>query len=108
MSTEEKQNSPTYQDSNLIEYPQNEKEVSIFIKRFYKPEPTNSIGIFDLKLKYPLFENFQQNSSSFRVIKFILRLFFFSAFLRNEKFLHLQLVLPDMLSLKLLLIFQVK
>ena len=36
MSTEEKQNSPTYQDSNSVEYPQNEREVSSFIKKFYK------------------------------------------------------------------------
>ena len=36
MSIEEKQNFQTYQDSNLIEYPQNEKEVSNFIKKFYK------------------------------------------------------------------------
>ena len=36
MSTEEKQNFPTYQDSNPIEYPQNEREVSSFIKKFYK------------------------------------------------------------------------
>ena len=36
MSTEEKQNFPTYQDSDSIEYPQNEKEVSSFIKKFYK------------------------------------------------------------------------
>ena len=36
MSTEEKQNFPTYQDSNFVEYPQNEKEVSNFIKKFYK------------------------------------------------------------------------
>ena len=32
MSIEEKQNSPTYQDSETIEYPQNEREVSNFIK----------------------------------------------------------------------------
>jgi len=32
----EKQNFPTYQDSNSVEYPQNEKEVSNFIKKFYK------------------------------------------------------------------------
>ena len=45
MSTEEKQNSPTYQDSNSIEYPQNEKEVSIFIKRFYKSNiPIELVG----------------------------------------------------------------
>jgi len=36
MSIEEKQNSPTYQDSDSIEYPQTEKEVSAFIKKFYK------------------------------------------------------------------------
>ena len=37
MSIEEKQNSLTYQDSdNNIEYPQNEKEVSSFVKKNYK------------------------------------------------------------------------
>ena len=36
MSTEEKQNFPTYQDSNYSEYPNNEKEVSSLIKKFYK------------------------------------------------------------------------
>ena len=36
MSIEEKQNFPTYQDSDSIKYPQNEKEVSSFIKKFYK------------------------------------------------------------------------
>ena len=36
MSIEEKQNSPTYQDFNSIEYPLNEKEVSSLIKKFYK------------------------------------------------------------------------
>jgi len=36
MSIEEKQNFPTYQDSDSIEYPQNEKEVSSIIKKFYK------------------------------------------------------------------------
>ena len=36
MSTEENQNFPTYQDSNSTEYPQNEKEVSSCIKKFYK------------------------------------------------------------------------
>ena len=36
MSTEEKQNSPTYQDSDLATYPQNEREVVNFIKKFYK------------------------------------------------------------------------
>ena len=36
MSTEEKQNFPTYQDSNSTEYPQSEKEVSNCIKKFCK------------------------------------------------------------------------
>ena len=45
MSIEEKQNFPTYQDSNSVEYPQNEKEVSNFIKKFYKSGiPVELIG----------------------------------------------------------------
>ena len=36
MSIEEKLNFPTYQNSDSFEYPQNEKEVSNFIKKFYK------------------------------------------------------------------------
>ena len=45
MSTEEKQNFPTYQDSNSVEYPQNEIEVSNFIKKFYKSNvPIELIG----------------------------------------------------------------
>ena len=45
MSTEEKQNFPTYQDSDSIKYPQNEKEVSSFIKKFYKSNiPIELIG----------------------------------------------------------------
>ena len=45
MSIEEKQNFPTYQDSDSIEYPQNEKEVSQFIKKFYKSNtPIELIG----------------------------------------------------------------
>ena len=45
MSIEEKQNFPTYQDSNSIEYPQNEREVSSFIKKFYKANiPIELIG----------------------------------------------------------------
>ena len=35
MSTEEKQNFPTYQDTN-VDYPQSEKEVAGFIKKYYK------------------------------------------------------------------------
>ena len=45
MSTEEKQNSQTYQDSDSIKYPQNEKEVSSFIKKFYKSNiPIELVG----------------------------------------------------------------
>ena len=45
MSIEEKQNFPTYQNSDSIEYPQNEKEVSQFIKKFYKSNtPIELIG----------------------------------------------------------------
>ena len=36
MSAEEKQNSQTYQGSNSIEHPENEKDVSEYIRRFYK------------------------------------------------------------------------
>ena len=42
---EEKQNFQTFQDSNSIEYPQNEKEVSHFIRKFYKQNiPIELIG----------------------------------------------------------------
>jgi len=45
MSIEEKQNSPIYQDSSSVEYPQNEKEVSSFVKNFYKTNvPIELIG----------------------------------------------------------------
>ena len=45
MSIKEKQNSPTYQDSNSIVYPEKEKEVSNFIKKFYKSNiPIELIG----------------------------------------------------------------
>jgi len=45
MSIEEKQNFPTYQDSDSIEYPQNEREVSTFIKKFYKSNiPIELVG----------------------------------------------------------------
>jgi len=45
MSTEEKQNSPTYQDSDFFQYPRNEKEVSLLIKKFYKSNiPIEIIG----------------------------------------------------------------
>ena len=46
MSIEEKQNFPTYQDSNSTEFPQNEKEVSTFIKKFYKSNiPSELVGL---------------------------------------------------------------
>ena len=45
MSTEEKQNSPTSQDFDSIEYPQSEKEVSNLIKKFYKSNmPIELVG----------------------------------------------------------------
>ena len=45
MSIEEKQSFPTYRDSNSFEYPKNEKEVSNFIKKFYKSNvPIELIG----------------------------------------------------------------
>lgn len=46
MSIEEKQNSPIYLDSNSIEYPLNEKEVSNLIKKFYKSTiPIELVGL---------------------------------------------------------------
>jgi len=45
MSIEEKQNFPTFQDSDSVEYPQNEKEISSFIKKFYKSNiPVEILG----------------------------------------------------------------
>ena len=45
MSIEEEQNFPTYQDSDSVEYPQNENEVSSLIKKFYKSNlPIELIG----------------------------------------------------------------
>ena len=45
MSIEEKQNSQTYLDSENIEYPQNEREVSNYIKKNYKSNtPIELIG----------------------------------------------------------------
>ena len=45
MSIEEKQNFLISQDSDSVEYPQNEKEVSSFIKKFYKSNiPVELIG----------------------------------------------------------------
>ena len=45
MSIEEKQNFQTYQDSDSIKYPQNEKEVSSLIKKFYKSNiPVELVG----------------------------------------------------------------
>ena len=45
MSTEEKQNFPTSQDSDSIKYPQDEREVSNFIRKFYKSNiPIKLVG----------------------------------------------------------------
>ena len=45
MSIKEKQNFPASQDFNSIEYPKDEKEVSNFIKKFYKSNtPIEIIG----------------------------------------------------------------
>ena len=45
MSIEEKQNFQTFQDSNDKEYPNNEKEVQSFIKKYYKSGlPVELIG----------------------------------------------------------------
>jgi len=45
MSIEEKQNSQIFQDSDSIEYPKSEKEVSDLIKRFYKSNlPIELVG----------------------------------------------------------------
>ena len=45
MSTEEKQNFQTYQDSDSIIYPQKEKEVSELIKSYHKANvPIEIIG----------------------------------------------------------------
>ena len=45
MSIEEKQNFPTFQDSNSTEYPQNEHEVATLIRKFYKSNiPIELIG----------------------------------------------------------------
>ena len=45
MSTEEKQNFPTYQDSDSAEYPLNEKEVSEFVRQVYKSNiPIELVG----------------------------------------------------------------
>ena len=45
MSTKEKQNFPIYQDSNSIEYPENEKAVSRYIRQFYKSNiPIELVG----------------------------------------------------------------
>ena len=45
MSTEEKQNFPTFQDSDSIKYPVNESGLSSFIKKFYKSNiPIELVG----------------------------------------------------------------
>jgi len=45
MSIKEKQNFPIYQDSDSAEYPANEKEVSYFVRKFYKSNtPVELVG----------------------------------------------------------------
>ena len=45
MSTKEKQNSPTYQDSDWTDYPLDERQTSSLIKKFYKSNiPIELIG----------------------------------------------------------------
>ena len=45
MSIEEKQDFPTYQGSDFIEYPENEKGVSALIKQFYESNiPIELVG----------------------------------------------------------------
>ena len=45
MSIEEKQNSPTYQDFDSAVYPQNERQVSEFVRQFYKSNiPIELVG----------------------------------------------------------------
>ena len=57
MSIEEKQNFPIYQDSNSIEYPLNEKELSNLIKKFYKSAIT--IELIGLGSKRKMGRNLQ-------------------------------------------------
>ena len=65
MFTEEKQNFPTYQDSDPIKYPQNEREVSNFIKKFYKSNvPIELIGSGSKKKN-------RKTTSMFKNLKFI-------------------------------------
>jgi len=50
MFIEEKQNFQTSQDSSSIEFPKNEKEVSTFIKKFYKSGiPLELVGYSEVK-----------------------------------------------------------
>ena len=45
MSTEEKPNFQTYQDSNFVDYPKNEREVSKLIRQYYKSNiPVEIVG----------------------------------------------------------------
>ena len=51
MSTEEKQNFQTFQDSSSTEFPKNEKEVSNFIRQAYKTNtPIEIIGTGSKKI----------------------------------------------------------
>ena len=51
MSIEEKQSFQTYQDSNLVDYPKSEKEVSDLIKQYYKSNTPIELVGFSSKRK---------------------------------------------------------
>ena len=51
MSIEEKQSFQTYQDSNSVDYPKSEKEVSNFIKQYYKSNTPIELVGFSSKRK---------------------------------------------------------
>ena len=64
MSTEEKQNFPTFHSSDSVVYPGNEKEVASFIKKFYKSViPIELIGSGSKKNR--------KTTSMFQNLKFI-------------------------------------
>ena len=65
MSIVEKQSFQTYKDSDSVEYPQNEREVSNFIKKFYKSNVTIELIGSGSKKKN------RKTSSMFKYFKFI-------------------------------------
>ena len=69
MSIEEKQDFLTYQDSDSFEYPQNEKEVSTSIKKFYKSNlPIELLGSGSKSTKAIFcWENLMSSSPSIKI-----------------------------------------